>query len=575
VALRVGAVSYPTRDRWSRKPTPLLGGVAIAAGTTVSIVALASPAATEFALLVPALAVCVLGIVDDRFTLGPTAKLVGSLAGGALLIYLLSRSAGYVPSAPVVVVAVLWFATVVHAVNIIDNIDGLAAGVSAITAVGTAMVLVQYGYGEGAIVLLALAGALAGFLPWNLHPARLFMGDGGSLFVGSVLGGCSLLPWLGTNEPNPIWPIALGIALMVPLGDAVFVSALRWMAGRKATRGGIDHTSHRLVSMGLSERSTVLVLYAIALAAAFVAAWMARAGFTALPAAALLLIGVLLGAVYLARVPTYDGEDFTALQRIPLGEALQTVLNRSHAGQVLLDVVLIAVCYYAAYRLRFEGQSLDIFLPSFTASLPIVLVCKLAAHYASGLYQRSWMTFGMSDLAAAGRAVIMGSTASALAATYLYRFERFSRGVFIIDALLLLLTIFGSRLSFRMMAHAAVAQNHRARRVLICGARERGQLLAREMLANTAWHLKPVAFVDGGAGRDQSLLGVRVFGASDDLTEILRRVRVDEVVFSGDPVEPGDERGLVRACEESSVPVRELVFEIRRKLADTSGNNAA
>jgi UDP-GlcNAc:undecaprenyl-phosphate GlcNAc-1-phosphate transferase len=327
--------------------------------------------------------------------------------------------------------------------------------------------------------------------------------------------------------------------------------------------------------MGLSERRSVLVLYTIALAAAFVAAWIARAGSTAFPAAALLLIAVFLGAVYLARLPTYDGEDFTALRRIPLGEALQTVLTRSHAGQVLLDVVLVAVCYYAAYRLRFEGQSLDIFLPSFTASLPVVLVCKLAAHYASGLYQRSWFTFGMSDLAAVVRAVIAGSTASALAATYLYRFERFSRGVFIIDALLLLVAILGSRLSFRLMAHAAVAQNHRARRVLICGARERGQLLAREMLANTAWRLKPVAFIDGSATGGQSLLGVRVFGTADGLPEIVRRLRVDEVVFSGDPSEPGDEQRLVRLCEEAGVPVRELVFEIRRRLADTSGNNAA
>jgi UDP-GlcNAc:undecaprenyl-phosphate GlcNAc-1-phosphate transferase len=574
-AIRVGAVSYPTSDRWSRKPTPLLGGIAIAAGTMVSVLAFRNPSPIEFALLAPALGVCFLGIIDDRFTLGPTAKLVGSLAGGAALVYFLSRAAGHVPPGPLVVLAVIWFAGVVHAVNIIDNIDGLAAGVSAITAGGTALVLVQYGYREGAIVLLALTGALVGFLPWNLHPARLFMGDGGSLFVGAVLGGCSLIPWLGTNPTNSIWPVALGIALLVPLGDAVFVSALRWMAGRKATRGGVDHTSHRLVSMGLSERRSVLILYSIALAAAFVAAWMARAGSAALPAAALLLIGVVLGAVYLARVPTYDGQDFAALRRIPLGEALGTVLARSHAGQVLLDVVLIAACYYAAYRLRFEGQSLDIFLPSFTASLPVVLVCKLASHYASGLYLRSWLTFGMSDLAAAVRAVIVGSTASALAATYLYRFERFSRGVFIIDALLLLIAILGSRLSFRLMAHAAVAQNHRARRVLICGARERGRLLAREMLANTAWGLKPVAFIDSSTRRAQSLLGVRVLGIPNALSDVVRRLRVDEIVFSGDAFDPTDEQRLMRLCEEAGVPVGELVFEIRRRLADTSGNNAA
>ena len=114
-----------------------------------------------------------------------------------------------------------------------------------------------------------------------------------------------------------------------------------------------------------------------------------------------------------------------------------------------------------------------------------MLICKPSAHYASGLYRRSWSTFGVGDLPAVSRAVVLGTTASVLAATYLYRFERFSRGVFIIDAVLAAVAILGSRLSFRLMAHAAVMQSSRARRVLICGAGERGRLLAREMLANT------------------------------------------------------------------------------------------
>jgi UDP-GlcNAc:undecaprenyl-phosphate GlcNAc-1-phosphate transferase len=575
LATRLGLVSYPALDRWSRQPTPLLGGLAIAAGSLTAILVGGDGGFMTFSLIAPAAALCMLGVVDDRVPLGPTAKLVGSLVGGAALVYLLSRSPADVPPAPLVILAIIWFAGVVHAVNIIDNIDGLAAGVSAVTATGTALVLVQYGHDGAALVLIALAGALVGFLPWNVHPARQFMGDGGSLFVGAILGGCSLVPWFDSADRNAWWPIALAVALMVPLGDAAFVSALRWMAGRKATRGGVDHTSHRLVSMGLSERRSVLVLYSVALAAALVAIWIARAGSTALPAAAALVVGVFLGAVYLARVPTYDGADFAALRRIPVAETVRSLLSRSHAGQVLLDVVLIAACYYAAYRLRFEGQSLDIFLPSFTISLPVVLVCKLASHYASGLYQRSWLTFGMSDLAAVVRAVIVGSTASALAATYLYRFERFSRGVFIIDALLLLVAILGSRMSFRLIAHATVAQNHRARRVLILGAGERGQLLAREMFANTSWGLKPVGFIDGSANAAQSILGVRVLGAADVLADVVPRLHVDEVVFSGDALDPAEEQRLVRLCDEAGVPVRELVFQIRGRARDTSGNNAA
>jgi UDP-GlcNAc:undecaprenyl-phosphate GlcNAc-1-phosphate transferase len=574
-ARRIGVVSIPSTDRWRRQPTPLLGGLAIAAGTVVAALVFRGGDRTVTALLAPAIGVLILGLIDDKITLGPTAKLVGSLAAGAALVYLLSRSATRLPPSPLVVLAVIWFAAVVHAVNLLDNIDGLAAGVGAITASGTAIVLLEYGAPGAAALLLALAGALLGFLPWNLHPARLFMGDGGSLFVGAILGGSSLVPWFTSEKSSSFWSMAMAVALIVPIGEASFVTALRWMAGRKPTRGGIDHTSHRLVSMGFSERRSVLFLYVVALAAAAVAAWMGRSGTAALPATAVLLVAVGLGAVYLAHVPTYQGEDFAALQRVPFGALLRSALDRSHAAQVLLDLVLITACYYAAYRLRFEGESLDIFLPSFAASLPIVLVCKLVAHYASGLYRRSWFTFGVSDIAAVSRAILVGTTAAVLAATYLYRFERFSRGVFIIDAMLLLLAILASRLSFRLMAHAAVVQSSRAKRVLICGARERGQLLAREMLANTGWCLRPVGFIDGVASSEHSILGVRVCGTVENLSDLIRQLRVEEVVFSGDPLDPIKQQAAVRVCAELGVPVRELVFDIRQPLVDRSGTTAA
>jgi FlaA1/EpsC-like NDP-sugar epimerase len=95
-----------------------------------------------------------------------------------------------------------------------------------------------------------------------------------------------------------------------------------------------------------------------------------------------------------------------------------------------------------------------------------------------------------------------------------------------------------SRLSFRLMAHAAVTQSSRAKRVLICGAGERGQLLAREMLANTSWGLRPVGFVDGIVPSEHSMLGLRIYGTIDDLPALVRRLRVEELVFSGDPLDP-------------------------------------
>ncbi|HXH07145.1 MAG TPA: hypothetical protein VNI83_11195 [Vicinamibacterales bacterium] len=574
VAVRVEAVSQPRPDRWRGEPIPLLGGVAVAGATAIALAAWGYGGRLELALLASGGTMLVVGLVDDRVGLGPTLKLVGSLAAGAALLFLLSQSARYTPPAPAIVLAVVWFAAVLHGVNLIDNIDGLAAGVCAIAALGVAAVLAEYGMNEPAAVSMALGGALLGFLPWNVHPAKLFLGDSGSLFVGAVLAGCTLVPLFAPPAGRPLWPLALGVALIVPLADAVFVSALRWMAGRRPTRGGVDHLSHRLVSIGLSERRSALVLYLVALAAALVAAGIARVGAGALPVVAIFFVGIVLGAIYLAHVPAYAGEDFAAL-RAPIGSALQAAVIRSHAGQVLLDVVLITVCYYLAYRLRFEGEALEIFLPSFSASLPVVLLCKLAGHYASGLYQRSWFAFGVSDVAAGIRAVGFGSVASVLAVTYLYRFERFSRGVFIIDAILLFLAIVGSRMSFRVFTHAAAAQNRRARRVLICGAQERGQLLARELLANGGWCLRPVGFVDERPPAARSLAGARVWGGLDGLAEVLRRGRVEEVLLSGDRLDPTARRRVLEVCSQAGIPVRELVLEIRDVSSTTSGSSAA
>ena len=541
----------------------MLGGIAIAAGTLGAMLAFGTVTRSVGGVATASLAIFLLGLVDDRVKLTPTAKLVGSLAAGAGLVFFLGPAGAGLPAAPLVLLSIAWFAGIVHAFNLLDNMDGLAAGIGAVTAAGCASILATTGASSPALLLIGLAGALVGFLPWNTSPAKMFMGDCGSLFIGAVIVGTSLIPWFERELSGGFNLLALLIVFVVPLGEVIFVSSLRWMAGRNPTRGGVDHPSHRLVAIGLSERRTVLVLYAVALVPAATASWVAISGVTALPAATVLMVAFTLGAIYLARVPTYHGEDFAGLNRVPYWTVLRNAFLRSHAVQVLLDVVLITVSYYAAYRLRFEGEALDNFLPSFTASLPIVLLCKPIAHYVSGLYGRSWSSFGVGDLPAVSRAVLLGTMTSVIAATYVYRFERFSRGVFLIDAVLLVLAILGSRLSFRMMAHAAVMQSTRARRVLIYGAGERGRLLAREMLANSSWHLKPIGFIDHGDMGEGSLLGVRIVGKADDLNDVLERLRVDEVVFSGDPIEPAVRQRALGACADRKVVVRDLIFEMR------------
>ena len=457
-----------------------MGGVGFAmaalAATAASVLLTNRPADRAFELAVPgaAVAMLILGMIDDRLQLSPLAKLVASLIVGALAVFFIAGSLGRTLPWPITLLAVVWFGGVVHALNLLDNMDGLAGGVALIATAFLAW-LFSRTLGPFIVVFLAaVVGSLAGFLYWNRKPARLFMGDSGSLFLGGTLAAASLVAMAGPRTDIYHSATLVLLVLAVPLFDTAFVLVLRRLAGRKATRGGTDHVSHRLVSLGFSERGTVGILYLLALSGGAIALTVAREGLQLmLPAAVLFAVALVLIGVHLARVRAYDAEDFGALNRSSLAPFLRHLTFRWHAGQVLLDLVLIGACYYAAFRIRFEGEALSTFAPYFAASLPMILGCKLTALYLSGLYYRSWETFSLVDLFSVVRGVLGGSLLSVMAVAYLYRFEGFSRAVFVIDAMLLLAAVAVTRASFRLIGDSANVRRRQSRRVASVRRRRR------------------------------------------------------------------------------------------------------
>jgi len=571
-----GAVVPPRPDRWHSEPTPTMGGVAIVAALLlamgVAFVLARGPEGTIsvdapwLPVMLSSLAMFVVGVVDDQLQLSPLAKLVSSLAIGAFLVFAMSEAqpAGAV-SLTWTLLGTIWFAGVCHALNLLDNMDGLAAGVALIATVFMAWLLARV-LGPGLVVVLTgLAGALAGFLFWNRPPARLFMGDSGSLFIGAVLGASALVAVFRTGVAF-ISPVVLVVfILVVPLFDTGFVLVLRRLAGRKASKGGTDHVSHRLASLGFSERSAVRILYALSLVGGGVA-WLLTSdpGIEPMLIGALFAVLLTLFGIFLARVPVYNLQDFSALKGSTLAPFLKDLTFRWHAAEVLLDLVLITVCYYAAYRIRFEGQSFDDWVPYFAASLPVVLGCRLPALYASGLYQRNWTTFGLRDLAPVVRGVGMGSLLVVAVASGLYRFEGFQRGVLFIDFLLLTLAIIVTRGSFRAMSLVVSTRSKRSRRVLVYGAGAFGQLLVREMRMNPHWSMNPIGFIDDDPFKAHRwIAGVPVRGTIDDLADVVRRHSVEEVVLSS-PAINGDVEGRIRqVCAHMARPVRRFRMEIR------------
>jgi UDP-GlcNAc:undecaprenyl-phosphate GlcNAc-1-phosphate transferase len=563
-ALARGIVVPPRPDRWHRQPTPTYGGVGVMFGLVIGAAIAGGLAPPAWSALSVAVVLFAIGWYDDVMPMSALAKMVSSLAAAAFFVLSLVTLKTTTPMhAALTVAAMLSFGGLVNAINLLDNMDGLAAGVTAIAALALAVTF-QAELGPSLVaVLVALAGGLAGFLVWNHNPAKLFMGNCGSLAIGGVIAACATvaIARAGTLEAAG----AVALILVVPIFDSAFVILLRRLAGRSTTRGNIDHTSHRLVSAGFTDRTSVWMLYALAADGAVIGYLVHTHSAAAIPIAATFGVGVLMGALWLARVPAYAGQDFQAVQSAPFAPLLSDLTFRWHAGEVLLDLVLITTCYYAAYRFRFEGDAdLPVFLASFSLSLPAILGCQLGALYASGLYTRMWSTFGLHDLSTVIRAVGSGVIASVLVVTYLYKFEAFSRSVFIIDGVLLTVAIVATRSSFRLFGRMVARISPHRQRVAIYGAGGRGQMLVREMLADEGWGRTPVAFIDDDpAKRSRRFVGVPVRGTSAELAALIGRLDVEEIVISSPSIDAKAEARVRAIVASRAVAVRRLFFEIK------------
>lgn len=302
-ALRSPLTRAPAGPRWRADAVPVSGGIAMAVGFATAVLVTARGEAGIGAVLGASTFLGAMGIIDDLRPLPPKVKIAAQAIGGLLL-----AAGGVRPAIPGGVVvetlgAVVWVVVVSNAVNLLDGMDGLAAGVG-LVAGATVWV-----WNAPAPIPAAFVGAVVGFLPFNLSPARMFMGNGGSHWMGAVLAGLTLMDGgRAGGDPAALWAVGLVpvVLLAVPLFDTTFVVVERLRHRRPVTVGGTDHTSHRLVASGVTERATVGLLWAVGVAAAGTAS-LARVGTVAFGVGAIVLTALLATlARRLARVAVYD-----------------------------------------------------------------------------------------------------------------------------------------------------------------------------------------------------------------------------------------------------------------------------
>jgi UDP-GlcNAc:undecaprenyl-phosphate GlcNAc-1-phosphate transferase len=549
-AIAYGKMAVPKDNRWHKKTTALLGGVSMYSSTL--IVWVVAVGLTDWAtygrpylpMMLCASAIFTLGLADDIFNMDPQHKLAGQIIITAILMFFGFRL-GWVDSKTInLLLSILWVVGITNAFNLLDNMDGLAAGIAFI---GGAFLFLWHfvepqSIVTGSPILLVSAaylGAILGFLVYNFNPASIFMGDAGSLFIGFML---ACLTMTGTPQHmggrsfvNVLSVIAIPIfILFIPILDTGFVSFMRKLFRRPISQGGRDHSSHRMVAIGFTERKAVLVLYAFAVASGLIALAIRYFSiWSSLVVTVFYLLFVLFFWVYLAKVKVYPQESIISSNGLGVfTPVIVEITYRRRLFEVFLDLILITVAYYTAYFLRFEG-AIGKNLHMFLNSLPVVIACQILCFYIMGVYRGVWESTGLRDLIGYIKAVTIGTVLPILILLGIYRFQSFSRAVFAIYWFLMLVLISLSRLSFRLLDEGIRKGNRKGKPTLIYGAGIGGQMAMKEIENNSDLGLVLVGFVDDNPRiHGRKIKGYPVLGNQEDVKEIIKKHNIKEVIVS-------------------------------------------
>ena len=566
-AQRLGCVAKPSADRWHQRPTALFGGVAIVL-TVIGLALTIQPRGFIWHLVAAGGLIAAFGFVDDLMHLKASTKLIAQIVVASLLLFLGYRLEWTQSLIGDAMLTLFWIVGITNAFNLLDNMDGLCAGTTLVAGVFLLIRLVADGGSSShALYLATVLGATAGFLVYNFHPASIFLGDTGSLFLGLNLAALTLLTRAEAKGKTGLLSVVAApvLLLLIPIFDTTLVTAMRLLSGRSPSQGGRDHTSHRLVAVGLSESRAVTTLWLLAAVGGVISLLLQRRDVSmALIVALMFVLAMIIFAVYLARIRVYEGSELAASNEAAVTPLVANFMYKRRVAEVMLDLCLIPVAYYTAYRLRFEGALFATNYQFFIQSLPVVIASQLLALFIVGGYRGTWRHFGMMDAVVFAKGVLLGTVASQIAILYIYRFESYSRAVFVIDAALLMLLLAGTRASFRLVAEFILRRSAVGRRCVIYGTGGASLGTIREAFGAEV-SLKIVGFIDDEPlHRNMRVSGYSVVGDHADLLTMIDRGDVDCVVLNT-PLLPAEHlQALEQSCDAHEIDLLRLQVHLKR-----------
>ena len=535
IAVLKGYIAKPREDRWNKKPTALLGGIAVFLSFVIPYALFANFNIQYMGIMLAGCFMFGVGLFDDIVHIKPYTKLLGQIIVAALLVNF-GIKINIIPYPLISIpITILWIVAVVNSFNLLDNMDGLSGGIGAVVGLILFLFSALNGNFEVGLPALILAGSLLGFLKYNFNPAQIFMGDSGSMFIGFMLGAITLQgSW---KEPAHLVMVLLIplLILAVPIFDTMFVTLMRSFNSRKIFQGGKDHISHRMVVLGLSEKRTVIALYVIS--AIFGGISILSMFVSPVVTTILILLAVIsliYFGVFLGNVKVYGHEELNNVKKINGNVVLNNMLlHKRRILEVGVDFILICAAYISANLLRYEGVLSIDSQNLIVRSLPLILIIKYIVFFRFGLYRGIWRYVSVVDLVNIFKAVSFASIASIAVILFIWRFQSFSRTVFIIDWLLLFLFISGSRILERVYKEIFDQASLAGKKALIYGAGDAGEFTLREIRNNKILHYDPVGFLDDDEEKiGKRIHGVPVLGGRKDMERIVRTREINEVIIA-------------------------------------------
>ncbi len=578
---RWGKVALPRQDRWHQKPTPVLGGSAIFFAFFISLIlrGFLAPAEADqlFDILVICTVIFLLGLYDDFRQLSPQAKLVGQILAATLAISLGYTTEFFSPrienpviaQLPNILLTYFWLVGITNAINLLDNMDGLAGGICLITAIILSFFFWQSGDQVLLAVSLSIAGSVLAFLFFNFPPASIFMGDSGSLFLGFSL---ALLSIARQPQASNVFAVIAvpTLLFLLPILDTALVTVTRILRGQSPLQGGRDHTSHRLIAFGLNERQAVLVLYFIALLSGSLAATLESIQYWfSLVLVPLLVISLALLAGYLGGLkvipPSSTGGKSSAITRIILDLTIKWRLL-----EILLDFFLIGIAYYLAiytyYRFSMNANYLNMYL----RSLPFAIGLTLLVFYLFRIYRGLWRYLDAWDLGRYALASLVGSLSLGMLNSLINIFFQtdwsasFPAGVLVLFWGFLFFGLAASRASYRLLDQ--IKQKNFLRneaRVLIIGTGDSTEMALRWLQMAPQMRLYPVGIVDDDPFKQgRQIHGIQVVGGVSQLSHLLKLYDIQGVILSSPDI-PEDVLNQIHTdCKRQVCWIRRFRLEL-------------